>query len=308
MPHATVNGVKLHYEETGTGAPLVFVHEFAGDTQSWHLQTRFFARRYRVIAYNARGYPPSDVPQDPAAYSQQQAADDIRGLLDALALARAHVCGLSMGGYATLHFGLCYPERALSLTVAGCGYGSGGDRADFRRDVEHVVGQFRAGGMEAVAGFYTKGPTRVQFMTKDPIGWREFYDQFRGSSAEGHALTMQGVQLTRPSVFDLGPRLEKLEVPTLIMTGDEDDPCLEPGIFMKRKIPTAGLVVIANSGHTINLEEPDLFNRALLDFLTAVEAGRWPRRHPQSQTGSAILPSGPVSRGGAQAGAREARS
>src|SRR2546426_3171893 len=91
---------------------------------------------------------------------------------------------------------------------------------------------------------------------------------------------------------DLGAALEKLEVPTLIMTGDEDDPCLEPAIFMKRKIPTAGLVVIPKSGHTINLEEPEAFNRAVLDFLTAVDAGKWTRRNPASQTGSAILPAG----------------
>ena len=84
--------------------------------------------------------------------------------------------------------------------------------------------------------------------------------------------------------------MAKLEVPTLIMTGDEDDPCLEPAIFMKRKIPTSGLVVLPKSGHAINLEEPEAFNRAVLDFLTAVDAGKWPRRNPASQTGSAILP------------------
>src|SRR5574342_981325 len=104
MPTARVNGLNLFYEETGQGTPLVFVHEFAGEARSWHLQVRFFARRYRTIAYNARGYPPSDVPDDPAAYSQMQAVEDIRGVLDHLKIARAHVVGLSMGGYATLHF------------------------------------------------------------------------------------------------------------------------------------------------------------------------------------------------------------
>jgi pimeloyl-ACP methyl ester carboxylesterase len=132
----------------------------------------------------------------------------------------------------------------------------------------------------------------VQFIDKDPVGWREFYEQLAASSTRGHANTLRGVQMTRPSILDLGDRLEKLEVPTLIMTGDEDDPCLEPALFMKRKIPTAGLVVLPKSGHTINLEEPDAFNRAVLDFLTAVDAGRWTRRNPASQTGSAILPAG----------------
>jgi len=295
MPHASaVDGVKLYYEEVGRGTPIVFVHEFADDIKGWAAQVKFFARRYRTIAFNARGYPPSDVPEDPERYSQARAAEDIKAVLDHLGLAKAHVVGLSMGGYATLHFGLTYPERALSLTVGGAGYGSvSTDRATFHKDTDHVVAQFEQGGMAKVAEFYTRGPTRVQFLAKDPVGWREFYDRFAAGSARGHANTMRGVQRRRPSIFELEAKLQRLEVPTLIMTGDEDEPCLEPALFMKRKIPSAGLVVIPNSGHAINLEEPDLFNRAVLDFLTAVDAGRWPRRDPASQTGSAILPATP---------------
>jgi pimeloyl-ACP methyl ester carboxylesterase len=291
MPFATVDGIKLYYEEAGEGQPLVFVHEFAGDHRSWHLQMRFFARRYRCIAFSARGYPPSDVPDDPAAYSQQRAVADIKGVLDHLRIDRAHVCGLSMGGYATLIFGLDHPDRARSLVVAGCGYGSvAADREAFRRDSEHVARRFEQEGMEAVAEFYSRGPTRVQFIDKDPQGWQEFHDQFAAGSARGHALTLRGVQMTRPSVLELGERMERLDVPTLVVTGDEDEPCLEPAIFMKRRIPTAGLVVIPKAGHTINLEEPDAFNRAVLDFLTAVDAGRWVPRNPASRAPSAILP------------------
>src|SRR2546430_660326 len=253
--------------------------------------------RYQIVgsdeAEPARGYPPSYVPTEPKAYSQDQAADDIRGLLDALRLTKAHVCGLSMGGYATLHFGLRYPERALSLVVAGAGYGSvPGDRAKFHADAELTARRFEADGMPKTADLYAKGPTRVQFMDKDPLGWREFHRQLAEGSALGHALTLRGVQQTRPSIFDLGAALEKLEVPTLIMAGDEDDPCLEPAIFMKRKIPTAAPVVSPKTGLTDNLEEPEAFNRAVLDFLTAVDAGKWTRRNPASQTGSAILPAG----------------
>jgi len=292
MPRVSVNGIRLHYDEVGQGAPLVFVHEFAGEGRSWHLQVRFFARRYRTITFNARGYPPSDVPTAGTAYSQDQAVDDIRGLLDALGIAKAHVCGLSMGGYATLHFGIRHPERALSLVVAGCGYGSlAADRAQFKRDVEVTSQRFLTEPMAALADVYCQGPTRVQFRDKDPVGWQEFRDHFAAQSALGHGLTMRGVQLTRPSVYDLEPELGRLTVPTLIVTGDEDDPCLEPGIFMKRKIRTSGLVVIPKAGHTINLEEPEAFNRAVLDFLTAVESGRWTSRNPASQTGSSILPS-----------------
>jgi pimeloyl-ACP methyl ester carboxylesterase len=252
---------------------------------------RCFARRYRTIAFNARGYPPSDVPAEASAYSQERAADDIRGVLDGLGIGQAHVCGLSMGGYATLHFGLRYPARALSLVVAGAGYGSvTAERERFRQDSALTAQRLEGEGMKTVAEFYAQGPTRVQFMDKDARGWREFAERLAAGSARGHALTLRGVQMNRPSVYELGDRLEKLEVPTLIMTGDEDEPCLEPALYLKRKIPTAGLVVLPKSGHTINLEEPEMFNRAVLDFLTAVDAGRWPRRNPASQTGSAILP------------------
>ena len=290
MAHALVNGIRLYYEEAGQGLPMVFVHEFAGEAASWAPQMRFFARRYRCIAYNARGYPPSDVPDDPAAYSQAQAAEDIRGVLDALAIDKAHVVGLSMGGYATLHFGLMHPGRALSLVVGGAGYGSKSDeREGFRKDSASIVERFEREGMEKVADTYAAGPTRVQFSDKDPVGYKEFHDLLRRGSAKGHALTMRGVQMQRPSIYELTDRMAKLDVPTLVMTGDEDEPCLEPSIHMKRTIPTAGLVIIPKSGHTINLEEPDAFNRAVLDFVTAVDAGRWTRRNPSSLSTSAIL-------------------
>ena len=277
MPHASVGGVRLYYEEAGQGRPLVFVHEFAGDGASWRSQVNFFARRYRTIAFNARGYPPSDVPKDPDAYSQRQAAEDVRGVLDHLGIAQAHVCGLSMGGYATLHFGLEWPERALSLTIAGCGYGSATDRETFRQDSERVAQGFERD-IATAGDAYSRGPYRVQFLAKDPVGWQEFHDMLVAGSGPGHALTLRGVQMRRPSVLDLGDRMARLRVPALIVTGDEDEPCLEPGLFMKRKLPAAGLLVIPNSGHTINLEEPDAFNRGLLDFLSAVDAGRWPER------------------------------
>ena len=298
MPTARVNGINIFYEEAGEGTPLIFVHEFAGEAKSWHLQMRFFARRYRCIAFNARGYPPSDVPDDPRAYSQDLAASDILGLLDALAIPKAHICGLSMGGYAVLHFGLRWPERAHSLVVAGAGYGSVPEETEkFRRDVAETADRFERDGMKAVAEFYTKGSTRVQFMDKDPAGWQEFYEMFCAQSALGHALTMRGVQMTRTSIYQLEDGMKRMTVPTLIVTGDEDEPCLDPALFMKRKIHSSGLVIIPKAGHTVNLEDPDAFNRAVLDFLTAVDGGRWPMRNPASLSSSAILPPEPSTQG-----------
>lgn len=284
MPHLTTDdGVGLAYEETGAGSPVVFVHEFAGDMRSWEPQVRALARRYRCIVFNARGYPPSDVPTACAAYSQARACEDIRAVLDALDIERAHVVGLSMGGFATLHFGLTHPDRARSLVVAGCGYGAERDQRDrFRAEADAIAARLREDGMARFAAAYAQGPTRVQFQNKDPRGWRAFAEGLAEHSAEGSALTQLGVQKERPSLFDLEAELRRLAVPTLVVTGDEDWPCLAPGLFLKRTIPSAALLVLPNTGHTLNLEEPDLFNRATADFLAQVEAGRWPMRDPRA--------------------------
>src|SRR5256885_8202211 len=203
MPKANVGGVSLYVEEAGHGTPLIFVHEFAGDCWSWQPQVRFFSRRYRTIVFNARGYPPSDVPLDPKAYSQQQAADDVKGVLDHLGIPKAHVCGLSMGGYATLHFGLSYPERAPSLVVAGAGHGS--DKQDTHRaDSELVARRLEAEGMAAVADFYGRGPTRVQFMEKDPTGLQEFPDRLAAGPAPGPAPPPPRGPNRRPAILRPG--------------------------------------------------------------------------------------------------------
>ena len=175
MPHlASDDGVKLYYEEVGTGTPIVFIHEFAGDHRSWEPQLRLFGQRYRCIAYNARGFPPSDVPEDLDSYSQARARDDIRAVLDGVGIDKAHIVGLSMGGFATLHFGFTYPGRALSLTIGGCGYGAEPvRRAQFSAEAEAAAARFAADIVAAAEG-YALGPTRVQFQNKDPRGWREF--------------------------------------------------------------------------------------------------------------------------------------
>ena len=281
MRITTDDGVGLHVVEAGSGAPIVFVHEFAGDHRSWEPQMRAFARRHRCIAYDARGYPPSDVPTDPAAYSQARAAEDIRAVMDALDLETAHVVGCSMGGFATLHFGLRHPRRARSLLCAGVGYGAERDQAArFRREADVIAARLRADGMAAFAEAYGNGPTRAPHKRKDPRGFAEFVAGLAEHSAEGSALTQLGVQKARPSLYDLEAELRALEVPTLIVTGDEDWPCLGPGLFLKRTIPTAQLLVLPGSGHAVNLEEPDAFNAALAELIATVEAGRWTPRDP----------------------------
>lgn len=288
------DGVKLAYTEAGQGEPILFVHEFAGDMRSWEAQLRFFSRRYRVIAFNARGYPPSDVPLEPSAYSQDRAVDDIRAVMRGLRIARAHVVGLSMGAFATLHFGLRHPDMAISLVAAGVGYGAtpegdpGGVRARFQAEAEETAAGIRAEGMAKRARSYSLGPARLQLLAKDPRGHAEFALMLAEHSAEGSALTMLGVQRRRPNLYDMAEKFRLMQVPTLIVCGDEDEPTLEPGIFLKRSIPMAGLVTLPRTGHAVNLEEPDLFNRVVLDFLSYVDSGRWPARDPATRSKSAL--------------------
>jgi pimeloyl-ACP methyl ester carboxylesterase len=284
MPHLTTDDcIKLYYEEVGSGIPVVFVHEFAGDVRSYEMQMRYFGQRYRCIAFNARGYPPSDVPEDSKLYSQERARDDIRAVLDALKIDKAHIVGLSMGGFAALHFGFTYPDRARSLVIAGCGYGAEPDkRTQFTAEAEAAAKQFEQVGMAKAAEAYALGPTRVQFQNKDPRGWQEFADQLAEHSTEGSARTMRGIQARRPSLFDLVDQMQTITAPTLIMTGDEDWPCLEPGVLMKRTIPTAALVVMPNAGHTINLEDPVAFNAHIADFFHTVDVGAWRKRDPRA--------------------------
>lgn len=282
----TDDAVELYYEEAGSGTAVVFVHEFAGDHRSWETQMRHFSRRYRCIAYNARGYPPSDVPEGDR-YSQARARDDIRCVLDALGISRAHIVGLSMGAFAALHFGMAYGFRALSITVAGGGYGAHPAHHRQFQDDSRANGELiRRKGMAAFVDSYGSGPTRIQLQNKDPRGFAEYLRQFKEHSAEGSANTMLGYQARRPSLYDLTAEMAAIDVPTLIMAGDEEEPCLEACLLMKRCIPTAGLVVFPRSGHGINLEEPELFNQSLERFFNQVEAGRWDGRDPRAVVAS----------------------
>ena len=277
MAHVTTDdGVKLFYEDTGGGTPIVFAHEFAGDYRSWEPQVRHFSRRYRCITYNARGYPPSDVPVEGALYSQQRARDDILGILDGLGIERAHIVGLSMGAFATLHFGMAYSQRALSLVVAGCGYGAHPDQYEsFQRESKSLAQTIRDKGMEHIAATYGHGPSRLQLRDKDPHSFADFIRHFGEHSAEGSANTMENYQGKRPSLYTLSKEMAGITAPLLVVAGDEDDATLEPSIMMKRAIATCGLAVLPKSGHVLNNEEPALFNRLLEDFFHTVESGRW---------------------------------
>ena len=295
MPYLTTDdGVNLYYEDSGAGRPILFIHEFSGDYRAWELQVRYFARRYRCITYNARGYPPSDVPDSVERYSQRRAIDDAVSVLNHLKIDKAHIVGLSMGGFAALHFGIHYPDRAFSIVVGAAGMGAEPDKTEqFRREVEIVAQRWETEGAKKFAPIYGAGPGREQLELKDPRGFKEFIDQLSEHSSRGAALTLRGVQARRPSPFALVAQLEKMVVPTLIIHGDEDRSCLGTGAFLKRTIPSAGLMVFPKTGHTINLEEPALFNFAVQDFITQVDSGRWMLRDKRTESAAVLLETEP---------------
>ncbi len=279
----TGDGVRLYYEEAGAGDAVVFVHEFGGNYWSWEPQLSYFSRFYRCITFAARGYAPSDIPDDIGHYSQARAADDIVDVIDALGLDRAHIVGLSMGGFSCLHAALRHPAKIRSVVAAGAGYGAEKlHEAYFKGVSEEVARNFSERGAKEFAPVYAEGASRVQFQEKDPRGWALFAERLSQHSSIGAANTMRGVQAKRPSLYDLEDQLAALQVPTLVIVGDEDDHCLQPGIFLKRTIPRCGLSVFPKTGHTLNLEEPALFNSTVSEFLTKVEFDRWNPRDPRA--------------------------
>jgi 3-oxoadipate enol-lactonase len=285
MPYATTpDKVRLYYEEVGQGTPILFVHEFASDYRGWEPQMREFGKRYRCITYSARGYIPSDIPADKDAYSYRHVMRDAVAVLDHLRIDRAHFIGLSMGGYTTLQVALNHPERVRSMVLAGTG--SGSERwytPDFHKHSRELGDQFEREGSARVAQTYGMGPARLPFLLKDPRGFAEFSKQLAEHDARGSANTSRGFQGARPSLYDFAADIEKLATPALIVVGDEDARCIEPSLFLKEAIPASGLVILPKTGHVVNLEEPDLFNAVVGDFLSRVDAGRWGPRDPRTR-------------------------
>ncbi len=296
MPYAiTSDKVRLYYEEVGQktefGTPILFVHEFASDHRGWEPQLREFGKRYRCIAYSARGYAPSDVPADKDTYSYRHVMRDCVAVLDHLRIEKAHLVGLSMGGYTCLQVALNYPARVRSMTLAGTG--SGSERRyteEFHKHSRAIAEQFEREGSAAVAATYGMSPARIPFAIKDPRGFAEFTKRLAAHDAQGSANTSRGFQGSRPSLYDFEAEIRKLSTPSLIVVGDEDDRCVEPSMFLKATISASGLVVLPKTGHVVNLEGPDLFNTLLGDFLTRVDAGRWNPRDPRAMPAVSVTP------------------
>ncbi|EQB11812.1 alpha/beta fold hydrolase [Sphingobium lactosutens] len=290
MPFIDTPDCSLYYEETGSGVPIIWIHEFAADCRTWEAQVRRFSRDHRCITYNARGYPPSSVPEDGKAYTYVRQRDDLLAIMDALDIEKAHLVGLSMGAYTGLQFAMSYPGRVLSLVFSSGGSGAPkGDREAFKVETYKGADRMLNEGMVAGAHGLAMGATRVQLLNKDPRGWQEFRQQMAEHSALGSALTLKNFQAIRPSLHDFEDELRKLDVPVLLAVGDEDDPVIDANIFLKRTMPRAGLWIHPKTGHGLNLEEPDEFNHRVAAFQIAVERGKWPRRDARANPNQSIF-------------------
>jgi len=273
VPFVTHDDVKLSVEIAGRGPPIVFAHESAADQRQWSEQVAALSDRFLCITYNARGYPPSDVPIDDPAYGYEQAWRDLACVVEQAANGPAHVVGLSMGAYAGLMLGLHRPELVRSLFLAGCGTGSTRGANVPLRDAMHALAMtFETQGIEAGARQIALPANRTGFQERDPIRWQSWYDDLATHSAEGMARTFRNYQGDRPSLYEFEDGLREMHVPTLLATGDEDEGCHEVNGFLVQTLPDARLEVFQQCGHAINLEAPARFNRMVADFVTAREA------------------------------------
>lgn len=300
MPFIEGQGPRLYYEETGSDDAILFLHEFAADHRTWEAQVRRFSRDYRCITYDARGYPPSEVPEQDDAYTFERQRDDAVRVLDQLGIDRAHLVGLSMGAYTGLQVAIAHPDRVRSLVFSSGGSGASADedRKEYARGVNEGADRMLAEGMAAGANGLAMGATRIQLLNKDPRGWAEFRRFMSEHSALGSALTLRNFQAVRPPLADFEEALRTLDVPVLLAVGDEDDPVIEANIYLKRVLPRAGLWMHPQTGHGMNIEEPDAYNQQLADFFSAVERGAWRRRDPRAQPAQSVFMGDKAAAGG----------
>jgi pimeloyl-ACP methyl ester carboxylesterase len=273
MPRVDVNGVSLYCESSGDGPPLVLVHGFACGLRMWDPQVAVLSRSWRVVTYDVRGHGISDAPDAPAAYSQPLSVADLGALLERLAIRRAAIGGLSMGGNIALNFALAHPEMVTALIVADTGAGSD-DAAGWAATVHAFADALERDGLEAFADAALANPLFARYVAQGPAAERFIRSCLMTHRARGLAHTAREVLTKRPSIYALGPRLGTLLVPTLLIVGKHDEPCVKVHRFMADTIPGARHVLIPGVGHLTNLEAPDAFNRVVTDFLGEVAARR----------------------------------
>jgi pimeloyl-ACP methyl ester carboxylesterase len=275
MPQAkAADGTSLYYESQGSGAAIIFVHELAGTCHSFDLQVAALKGSYRCITFNARGYPPSDVPESVDSYSQDIAASDIGAVLDAAAEKDAHVMGVSMGSAAALQFTIAQPNRVRSAILCSIGSGSDAKPDEYVANMEGMAARVEKNGMDQIRQNFTSSPARLKLKEKSPAEYQKFLEDLERFSVQGLTNTMRGVQKRRPPLYAHKDQIAALRVPALVIYGGIDPGCEKPSHFLAETLPGARLEMLPNTGHGVNLEEPDRVNQLVAEFIGAVEAKR----------------------------------
>ncbi|HYB42128.1 MAG TPA: alpha/beta fold hydrolase [Candidatus Methylomirabilis sp.] len=266
MPIASINGIRVYHEAAGKGAPLVLVHGFACGIRSWDPQARGLSRSRLVITYDVRGHGISEAPPEPTAYSQPASVEDLRALLVHLGIRRAAVGGLSMGGNIALNFALAHPDMVTQLVVADTGAGSD-DTADWIATVHDFAETLDRRGMEAFADLACANPLFARYIAQGPSAERFIRSCLMTHRAHGIAHTAREVLAKRPPIYALESRLRQLEVPTLLIVGEDDAPCVKVHRFMADCLRRSTHIVLRGRGHLTNLEAPAAFNAAIRRFV-----------------------------------------
>jgi pimeloyl-ACP methyl ester carboxylesterase len=270
MPYArTDDRVRIYYEEHGAGTPLVLAYGIGGNADLWDVNVKGLAARHRLILWEPRGHARSDSPEDPARYSFQRWALDLRDLLDHLRIRKAHVGGLSLGAGIATRFALRFPARVPSLLVTNSSSAAGlplppAALVMRARSVEITLSQ----GMDAMAEFaMAANPNVAARLALDPSSRDEFYAYYRRLTPVGYANACRALLAMDHITADL----PKLRMPVLLIGGDLD-PSLGPMKVMHRKIRGSRLVVLSPASHFANRDQPEAWNHAALDFLARVDA------------------------------------
>ncbi|MGI8493182.1 MAG: alpha/beta fold hydrolase [Acidimicrobiales bacterium] len=250
--HVTASdGTRLHCRCTGSGPAILLSHGYAATSGMWDGQLEALGSGHEVITWDMRGHGLSDSPEDPASYSEAATVADMAAILDSCGVQRAAIGGLSLGGYMSLAFHLAHPERtaALLLFDTGPGYRRDAGRDKWNASAARTAERFEARGLSALAG-------GAEVRASSHL------------SATGLALAARGMLAQRDSrVID---SLATIAAPTLVLVGADDEAFHSSADYMAAKIPGATKVVLAGAGHAANIDQPEAFNQAVLDFLAGI--------------------------------------
>jgi len=266
MPVIKIKNANINYEDKGKGHPVLFIHGLSGCLQNWDEQVPVLIDKYRVVRYDCRGHGGSESPDDPTEYSQEILVDEALGLMDGLGLDKASLCGLSMGGNVALNLAIGHPDRVNGAIIASAGSGSEPDDG-FMDRLKLLVDRLDTGDLEAFIEVLMASPSNVTLFKRRPELIELIKERRMKNNPKGLANTIRGVQMKRKSVMALESQMKRLNVPSLIVVGEFDEPCREPANFMSKHIPNSKLIVMPETGHSVNLERPDDFNREMINFL-----------------------------------------